>query len=114
MSMKRFGISLAIIGLLWVVYLYPQSVLTSNDTVLSGQQNATAVATNLGTTAVKTVCVVAAHGNASPVYLGGSNVTTSNGLIVNADQSWCINVKNLGAVYVVSSGSGSISWGATK
>jgi len=94
-----------------------QSVLTSNDTVLTGQQTVTSTATSLGTAAtggIKTLCVVAAHGNGTAIEVGGSNVTTSNGLILNADQSWCINVKNLNAVFVVGSAGGNVSWGATK
>lgn len=109
--MKRYWITGFLLMVLAAV-VYSQSVVTSNDTVLSGQVTVTATAANLGTTAIKTLCVVAATGNGSAIYFGGSNVTTSNGLILNANNSICVNVKNLGAVYLV--GSGTASWEATK
>lgn len=107
---------LLVVGIMITAPILSQSVVTSNDTLITGQQTVTSTATSLGaasTGGIKTLCVVAAHGNAAAVEVGGSNVTTSNGLILNADQSICINIKNLNAVFVVGT-SGSVSWEATK
>lgn len=111
--MKRAAPVLILI-LVTAIALIAQSVITSNDGVLSGQATTSSTAANLGTTAIKTICIVAATGNSAAVFIGGSNVTTANGLILNANNSWCANVKNLGAVYVVSAASQTISWAATK
>lgn len=110
--MKRLFAVLAVLALLSLPALFSQAVITSNITVLSGQQTATATATTLGNNVIKTICVKALDANGSSVYLGGVGVTTSTGMELIKDQSWCANVTNTNSVYLV--GTGSVSWIATK
>lgn len=113
--MKRLGISLITIGLLWITYLYPQAVVTTNITVLTGQQTVTTSAVNLGSTVIKTICIKALAANSGNLYLGGSNVSTSNGMEMAASNSWCGNVSNTNSLYIVAGSSvGGVSWIATK
>ena len=106
-------ILLFVFALLVIGALFSQPVITTNITVLSGQQTATSTATNLGNNVIKTLCVKALDGNTGTVYLGGSNVTTGNGMELIKDQSWCPNVSNTNSVYLIGTGGG-VSWIGTK
>lgn len=111
--MKR---TLILIGLLLLGSVgHTQSNFTGNAQVYHGQQSVTNTATALASQALKTFCVKALHGNGAAIYIGNSGVTTSNGMELVADQSWCANIDNANRIYVVNSGgSASVSWIGTN
>ena len=114
--MKRLFAAIAILTLLSIPALFSQAVITSNITVLTGQQTATTTAANLGAnTPIKSICVKALDGNAVALYVGGSNVSTANGMELIKDQSVCLNILNLNSVFIVTgSSTPAVSWIATK
>lgn len=116
--MKRL-VQIAVLTAITLLVVIPhtvsQPVPTTNITVLNGQQTVTTSAVNLGNLVIKTLCVKALAANTGNLYLGGSTVSTSNGMELAANQSWCANLSNTNSVYIVAGSSvGGVSWVATK
>lgn len=111
---RRLAIAFSFVVVL-AALLTAQPVPTTNITVLTGQQTVTTSAVNLGANIIKTLCVKALAANTGNLYIGGSNVTTSNGMEMAAGNSWCGNISNTNSVYIVAGSSvGGVSWIATK
>lgn len=107
--------SLLLLFLLLLPLGHSQSENFSNAQIYNGQQPVTGTATALTNQPLRTICIKALHGNATAIYLGNSTVSTSNGMELQADQSWCANITNANLVYVVASGAGpSVSWIGTN
>ena len=78
---------------------------------LSGQQAVTASAVVVSGTSYGTICIKALQGNTINVYVGGSGVTTANGMELTPGNAYCSPVANGNQFYVVASTTGaSISW----
>jgi hypothetical protein len=83
--------------------------------VKTGQQNVTASAAQLTGTSYGTICVKALSTNSISVFIGGANVTTSNGFELTATEVPYCTQTNAGQLYVVASTTGaSVSWIVTR
>jgi hypothetical protein len=80
----------------WTKYLIPTQVI-------SGQVNVTTAGTAvaLGTTNdIISVVIKAKSSNTGNIYVGGSNVSSSNGLILSAGDAVSLDINNLSSVYI--------------
>ena len=110
--MKR---TLILVGLLLSPLWGQGSLSNSSAQVFTGQQAVTGTATALASQSLKTFCVKALHANTIAVYIGVSGVTTSTGMELQADQSWCANIDNSNRIFVIASTTGaSVSWIGTN
>jgi len=88
---------------------------SGNAQIYHNQVAVTGTATALSAQPLKTFCIKALHANAIAIYIGNSGVTTSNGMELIADQSWCGNIDDAKRIYVVASTTGaSASWIGTN
>lgn len=92
---------------------------TTFPTVETGQETVTtagtAVQLNGGTTVYvpngASVAVRADGGNAGSIYVGDSNVSSSNGFVLGASESVSLPVDNVAAIYIDADNDGEgVSW----
>jgi hypothetical protein len=80
----------------------------SATSVGSGQQNVTTAGTRvqLSSNACKGISIKAKVTNLGYIYVGGSGVTSSNGLILSAGAAMSLTISNTNLIYIDSSISG--------
>lgn len=90
--------------------------LAPNGSVVSGQQAVTNAAVALTTTTLKTICVKNILTSTASAYIGPTGISTSTGFELGIGETWCGNVSNANAVFVIAAANSTstVSWIGTN
>ena len=107
--MKKLILILLVSFLPFNAYAQPVVWVAPNTTLTSGYRDVAVAGTAIalsGSVVIFKVIVKASLANSGDIYIGGSDVDTTSGVVLDAGEVWVGTVNNLNKIYVNATTSG--------